>query len=380
MRRTNAHGKMEISHVFVCSILLLLLIPMIVLPAGHAAKLTPRRRLLSTSGASIIDTNGQPINLMVVNYRGLESPYRKNDEHHSSAYAMFARDGFNAVRVPVAWAWFEPEPGTFSKSYLSVLDQDVAWAAQNHLYVIIDMHQVCLSPWFSGKEFGGTGNGFPIWAVSQYAQTEDGLRQAWSNFWVNDTLQNHFINVWVKIAKHYAGNPVIAGYDLLNEPHAIGDSSAVAAFYDRLIAAIRAVDPDRMIILEPAGWFGYGWLYVSESYMVSASNIVWSPHFYTDSQLEGYGQSNYADLQAQIQSDYNFYVLMHHQALWYGEFGAYHTDSTVRHLWLHDAMTLFRQYQVSGSWWAYVEDCMAEQGPESLSDYQYTSLTLHSSS
>ena len=89
------------------------------------------------------------------------------------------------------------------------------------------------------------------------------------------------IALWEYIAKRYKGRykSVIAGFDLLNEPRSAAGKYAGKInfdFYDKLYKAIRAIDGDRMLIMEcftfPTHGVGpdrYGW-----------ENVAYSYHFY----------------------------------------------------------------------------------------------------
>ena len=102
----------------------------------------------------------------------------------------------------------------------------------------------------------------------------------------NSSLQNSFIAMWQAIATHYKnGTPyaaTIAGYDLWNEREGTGASEAGWISYSQTItSAIRAIDPDHVIIWEPWEW-GLPWGFDGMTTMPLAafSNIVYSYHAY----------------------------------------------------------------------------------------------------
>ena len=68
-------------------------------------------------------------------------------------------------------------------------------------------------------------------------------------FWQHRHFQDRVVHLWEAIAEHYRGNPWVAGYNLLNEP-ADESRAVVGPFYRRLVAAIRAVDPDHTVFLD----------------------------------------------------------------------------------------------------------------------------------
>ena len=70
--------------------------------------------------------------------------------------------------------------------------------------------------------------------------------------------QEQTIELWRALAIRYRDEPVVAGYDLLNEPlpneYQYRHADDLVALYGELTAAIRAVDPDHLIIYEGTHW------------------------------------------------------------------------------------------------------------------------------
>lgn len=303
----------------------------------------PTLSFLSTRGTSIVDSAGQTVILRGVNYPGYEHDHPVT--HNSAAYTTLALGfEFNVVRLPISWANLEPQPGTFNATYLSwYVDQDVQWAHSAGLYVVLDMHQF---DW--AARFGGYGA--PDWAVQNYAPNATGMRQAVSDFWSNTDLQDHVVQVWVKIAQHFANDPTIAGYDLLNEPWVYTsvipelDASAVDAFYFRATQAIRAVDSNHIIFLEPANMIVK---------LPTKTNIVWSPHFYQLSFEPKYFTQNFTILENDFLAKYRMFVIDSGTPMWIGEFGAFMPNNSSRATWTQDTLTLFNRYQIGWAWWAY---------------------------
>ena len=67
------------------------------------------------------------------------------------------------------------------------------------------------------------------------------------------------VKLWQAIAKRYAGNPAILGYDILNEPIAPYHDVAMLnprlePFYREVTTAIREVDPGRIVFLAGGQW------------------------------------------------------------------------------------------------------------------------------
>ena len=299
--------------------------------------------LLSVRGTWIVNPLGGKVFLRGVNYEGYELDYPLVKTHTEAAYRTFAELGFNVVRLPVAWGNLEPYPGTFREQYLTnFVDQDVRWAKEYGIYIVLDMHQL-----YWGERWGGYG--IPDWVTTGYPATDEGMRQAVTDFWTQDTLQSHLIDVWKGVANRYANETTIAGYDILNEPWVYTsienlNASYVNAFYLKVIKAIRAVDSSHIIILEPAN--------LIPSQFPVKQNIVWSPHFYTLSFAEGYQESDASLLEADLSAKYQKFVVEFGSPMWIGEFGAFMNDGT-QNSWIRDALKVFDKYGIGWAWWAF---------------------------
>jgi endoglycosylceramidase len=329
------------TRTFTALLVLILTLGLTFVPSIFAAK---AQGFLSVQGTRIVDSSGRPVLLRGVNYPGYESGSADPKLHTESAYEMFARSGFNVVRLPISWGNLEPYPGMFYESYLArYVDRDIRWAKKYGIYIILDMHQF---NW--AAKFGG--NGVPDWTATQFQPTQTGMLQAVSEFWNNTALQDHLTNVWTKVAQRYAKEPTVAGYDLLNEPWVYNsiipnlDASHVDSFYVKVIESIRTVDSNHIIFLEPANMH-------TDAFPLK-KNIVWSPHLYTLSFAQRYYLSNVTVLEADIAAKYEKFVVEMGSPMWIGEFGAFMQDASSEQ-WLRDAVALFNKYEVGWAWWAY---------------------------
>jgi hypothetical protein len=314
---------------------------------------------LRTNGTRIVDAYDNTVLLRGVNYWGYHHSRNTATLPHSEEdYKLFAELGFNVVRLVVSWEAFEPKPGFFDESYLEYVDQEVKWAKNYGLYVVIDFHQ---SRW--AQRFQGTGA--PEWTVQQYPATDDGLREAVSNFWVNSTLQEHFIQTWVTVARFYANETAVAGYDILNEPwvYLLGCTCTGKGFvrmediqtlYSKAIDEIRRVDANHLIFLEMEGHNA------PVLNVTNRQNLVWSPHFYPLAFGPPYGPSVYSHdelgiLQSELSVDIATFVDGTGMPIWIGEFGV-PVESKMeggKDLWMQDAKDLFGIYEVGWAWWSY---------------------------
>ncbi len=93
--------------------------------------------------------------------------------------------------------------------------------------------------------------------------------------------QGKFVEVWRHIATRYKDVKAIWGYDLANEPvedEVADDCDDWQALAERAARAIRAIDPDRAIIVEPAQWGSPEGL--NELVPIPVPNVVYSVHMY----------------------------------------------------------------------------------------------------
>lgn len=146
---------------------------------------------------------------------------------------LIHRSGMNSVRVPIHWKFFTSDDAEGFR----VLDRLVAWASKDHIYVVIDLH---CAP-------GG--------------QTGSNIDDSWNYPWLYSSpeAQQQTIAIWRRIAAHYANNPTVLGYDLLNEPipHYPRDqqfNKDLEPIYRKIAAAIRQVDKNHVLILGGAQW------------------------------------------------------------------------------------------------------------------------------
>lgn len=146
---------------------------------------------------------------------------------------LIARSGFNSVRVPIHWKFFTSDDAEGFR----LIDRLLTWAARDHIYVILDMH--CAPGGQTGANIDDS-YGYPWLYSSPEAQAETAA-------------------IWRRIAAHYANNPTVLGYDLLNEPipHYPRDqqfNQDLEPVYKKIAAAIRSVDPNHVLILGGAQW------------------------------------------------------------------------------------------------------------------------------
>lgn len=149
--------------------------------------------------------------------------------------------GVNSLRVPFHYKLFTDEDYmgvTVNQDGFDRIDRLISWCKDAGIYLILDMHD---AP-------GG--------------QTGDNIDDSYGYPWLfeSEKSQQLFIDIWVKIAQYYKDEPVILGYDLLNEPIApyfenVDELNAkLEPLYKRAVDAIREVDTNHVILLGGSQW------------------------------------------------------------------------------------------------------------------------------
>jgi len=166
--------------------------------------------------------------------------YRDNYITHDDI-RFLKQAGFNSIRVPFSYRLFvsEARPSRLEGPGYELLDRLVDWCRRENLYVILDMH------------------------AAPGGQTGDNIDDSWGYpfLFENSESQQLTVELWRKLAARYRNEPVVIGYDLLNEPIApYFDTAALnpklEPLYRKIVARIREVDRNHVIFLGGAQWDG----------------------------------------------------------------------------------------------------------------------------
>jgi len=171
--------------------------------------------------------------------------------------------GFNSVRPALNSRLFltEGDNPVFVDEGFQLMDSLVNWCRKYKLYVIIDMH---------GAPGGQTG-----------ANIDDSPKNI-PELFIEKKYQDQLVDLWVKLAERYKDEPVVAAYDLLNEPLPKGSGAAykykhlLVPLYQRITAAIRKIDTKHMITLEGFDWSN-DWSLFDKPF---DSNVFYQFHYY----------------------------------------------------------------------------------------------------
>jgi hypothetical protein len=284
------------------------------------SKLSPLSVRRDPDHAILANRHGSQVMLRGVNVNQL-GEYYQADTHLAAAQPLTRQDfvdmaalGINSVRLTLSWSKLEPERGQISSKYLEEIKQAVSWAAENRVYVILDMHQDAWSATVAaakdlncraGTEPMKGWDGAPAWAT----QSDDApacqftgrdlapnVSRAFQSFYFDrDGIQTELVRAWQVIAGNFADNETVIGYDLLNEPNfaetpPLTSTILLANYYARTIAAIRKVESvtkngyAHPIVIEPSiFWSGFGLDNLPPSGFSGDSQLVYSPHLYNES-------------------------------------------------------------------------------------------------
>ena len=162
--------------------------------------------------------------------------------------------GLTVVRVPIWYELLETDvegDNHFKPEGWKRLDDLVTWARRHGVYVVLDLHGAPggqNTQWHQGLENGGT-------------------------LWHRTDCIDKTVRLWQALASHFAGEPHVAAYDLLNEPDRFVDLAAYRDVHEAIYRAIRQVDPDHIVILEDG--------YRAPNLLISPAELGWSNAMYS---------------------------------------------------------------------------------------------------
>jgi hypothetical protein len=302
------------------------------------------------------------------NYSGLEFGNfigRRNGPEESD-FAQMASWGFNVIRLPIAWSFIEPQPNQYDETFLAEqVDRVIDFADRHGIVVVLETHQFQWSPCFTN------GNGAPAWACEGrgYPDNFGGYGQAGCDFFLGAeapdgrALIDHFVDVWRLLARRYAGDRRVAGFDFFNEPIYFScfpfdgtfEREALNPFYRRLRAAVEEEGATQTFFYSPP---------ITRNLMVPLAaepmgpNVVYAPHLYT--QTFGLPQLKYDGDASTITADYELATSEAHGLggpLFSGEFGG-NTNAedgfrAATELFLRDTLAEQDRRLIGGAVWAY---------------------------
>lgn len=147
-----------------------------------------------------------------------------------TAYIDRAAGAFTTVRLPVRWSNHAAPTvdATLDEVFAARVDRAVDALLAKGLYVILDMHH--------------------------YSQLSGGKLHP-NEFAVDPAvLETRMVNMWRQIALRYQDRSPKLLFELLNEPHERLDGEAWNTLAARALAAVRASNPTRAVLIGPGYW------------------------------------------------------------------------------------------------------------------------------
>ena len=216
---------------------------------------------LQVQGNQLVTATGTPLILRGINALDpliqVKNPDAGAGPWTEAYYAAMAAWGSNVVRLPIhPTSWRD----TIPLSSLTILDQSITWAKIHKMYVIIDYHSIGLIH------------------LDTYEKTD------WHDY---RTTKKEVIEFWKTIAAQYKDNPVVAAYEIFNEPVNLKTPTNMQDWLlwksdaEEIITAIRAIDTHKIIIVGGLQW-AYDLSPVANA-PIADSNIVYAVHPYPGS-------------------------------------------------------------------------------------------------
>jgi endoglycosylceramidase len=363
----------------------------LVLMAGSARAQAPAPRLEYLHVApgadlpQVVDESGRTVILRGVNVNGLvdywtpdlrpnypvaPKAYERgacpHDSSLTTAVPLCERDlsqiaafGWDVIRLPLSWSLLEPTPGTINRTYVDRIAQVVGWARARGVRVVLDLHQDAWSKYVFAPKGAlcppqtvamDGGDGAPAWASAHLTtacapggtrELEPPVQEAAQRFWLDLPasdgvgVQEHYAAVMTALARRFAREPAVAGYEVMNEPQPgfaplVMDGTELMLFQAKVVNTVVAALPHlrQLFFVEPGGTrnvtaartFVLPWSAYS-----SYRDVVYAPHVYTSvftadsTVLQGKAgslESSDSDYQAAV-GDAKALGL----PLWVGEFG-----------------------------------------------------------
>ncbi|WP_413804649.1 glycoside hydrolase family 5 protein [Streptomyces sp. OE57] len=254
--------------------------------------------------------------------------------------ALLASKGVNCLRLPVNYRHLEDDARPFEirEEGFAQLDRVVELCGRHGIYTVIDLHSLP----------GGQNHQW---------HSDNPTHLAF--FWTHPHFQDRVVRVWEVIADRYKDNPWVAGYNPINEP-ADDSGRVLPAFYDRLAAAIRSIDPRHILFLDgnhystDFGIFGdpiENAVYTCHDYARAGFARSGGYPGHTDGVWTGKEQVEEAFLRRTA------YMRETGTPIWIGEFGPVYTGDPARDeqcaQLLADQLEIYRRHEASWSIWTY---------------------------
>jgi endoglucanase len=195
--------------------------------SGLTAAVAPSG-FIHQQGNQLIDGQGQPMTLRGISFSngvwdGVTNPI--NNDHAGIDFLRVKEMGMNSVRFYLNAQWFEDDskPYEYKATAWQWLDQNIAWAKQNGISLILNMH-------IPQGGYQSQANGDALWT--------------------NPANQQRLTALWTTIADRYKNETTIGGYGLVNEPIVTQSKQQWQTLAQSIATSIRQVDQNHLLLVE----------------------------------------------------------------------------------------------------------------------------------
>ncbi|MFI0982456.1 glycoside hydrolase family 5 protein [Streptomyces sp. NPDC021093] len=276
--------------------------------------------------------------------------------------------GFNFARLLIFWDDLEAERGRYSEQYLRKIERILDWARKYGVKVLLDGHQDVFGPAFGHRgipEWATRTDGLPFtpqpddW-FSEYFQPA--VQRAFTHLYEDEDLRRAQAAVWRLLADRFEDHPAVFGYDFINEPMGElkdGEDLPTAArrierdqitpMHNRLAAAVRSVDRDNWLFVEPTPIVGEGVPTGLGRIKDPKRKVVYAPHFYNAGMEAGADYDPGAGWIEAYEAAVTQYPKRYGVPVVVGEWGPLNNDLPNMGSFYRDALASMARY---GSGWA----------------------------
>ena len=294
------------------------------------------------------------------------------DMEHFESYiterdiAYIASLGMDHIRLGFDQIVFEREPYVYREEIFAIIDRFIGWCKKYGLNVVLNLHK----------------------AVGNYCDIKEKVELL-----DDEELQNRFLSLWLAFEERYAADNSIA-FELLNEVRNV-DPEKWNVLADRAVAAIRARNAERKIIIGSIAWNSASKL--KDLRIYGDENIIYTFHTYAPFEFthqQGVLQAEplyynrrmpyptddierYRDYHRVVKGNPSAYATIEKmdiefirrslapaaafrkahpdKILWCGEFGTIrHADIKWREAWMRDVITVLLENEIPYCVWNYL--------------------------
>ncbi|WP_336318830.1 glycoside hydrolase family 5 protein [Streptomyces lavendofoliae] len=277
--------------------------------------------------------------------------------------------GFGFARLLIFWDDLEPVRGRYSEGYLRRIERVLDWAHTYDMHVVIDAHQDVFGPAFGHRgipEWATRTDGLPFtphpddWFAEYF---EPAVQRAFTHLYEDEDLRRAQARMWRVLADRLEDHPAVLGYDLVNEPMGElrrGEDLATAArrierdqltpMYNRLADAVRSVDGDTWLFVEPTPIVGEG--VPTGLGRIEDHRVVYAPHFYNTAMEAGADYDPSAGWIEAYEAAVTQYPKKYRVPVVVGEWGPLNNSLPHMGRFYREALTSLNRY--SSGWAGYV--------------------------